>query len=237
MEGIAQQLPDLGGADLAEERDRWKDVLHWMVHKESDNTALSRICSGKDLNVRAEKNGCRAKFISGGTHDSGMASFLSSEERRILRKDHRRPGAQSQFMIFAGPRPAATSARGDKEEKDQAVDFYSLGHDAIAVELDTWGAARTVLLRRRDYFKVLMQRMTQVFAIYVAGASIFLIFTNYDSTANFYVQALEKLSGALISLMFAAGLWFFSERIAREVVERLMRSRVFQNLLWEQPVQ
>jgi hypothetical protein len=241
VEGIAHQLPDLKVPDLAEERDRWKDVLHYMVRKESDNTALSKICSGIELGIVADSNKCRAKFSDERTPDKGMASYLSSEDRRILRKDRRKPGIQSPFVIVAGQSPAANSAGLDREKKDQDFDYYSLGHDAIAVELDSWGATRTVLLHRRDYFGLIIQRLTQVFSVYLIAASLPVTFINYQSAQKLTENRLESFSIALLFFMIffiiAAFLWIFSERIAREVVERLIRNPVFRNLLWEPPVQ
>jgi hypothetical protein len=239
LDGIAQQLPDMTGVKLAEERDRWKDVLHWMVHKQSDNTALSRICSGKELSDKAVEKRCRAKFAIEEAPEKDMATFLSSEDRRILRKDPRgKSGTQSSFAIIAGPPPAdKTIPSRNKEKKEKDPDYFSLGHDAMAVELDTWGATRTVLLRRRDYFKVVMQGMTKVFALYFAGAGILPVYLVYSSEDKFGKDWFWVFTLAVILLCFAASLWVFSEKIARRAVDSLIRSPLFRNLLTNPPVQ
>jgi hypothetical protein len=220
--GIAQQRPGMAGFDLEDERDRWKDVLHSMVYKQSDNTALTRICSEQEMQVAAEKMECKADL---GT----MAKFLSKDDRRILRNDPRGQKATSKpLSIFAGmvPRNDNDAAGGSVESDTQ---YYSLGHDAIAVELDYWGSARNVIKTRQGFLKQIVEISYKAIAIYMVGIGLVVWYT---SGFRF-----EKFNLVSLGVFFAigTGTWAVSDQVARRVSRVLIRSKLFRAFLISRP--
>jgi hypothetical protein len=249
--GIAEQFPHMKEFDLEDERDRWKDVLHGMVYKQSDNTALTRICSEQELQITASKMECLADLAK-------MANFLSSGDRRILRNDPRggkttlKPlpflSSDDRGILPSDPRTkkfssdpssapvyASTQSQGDSsttcEPTEPDTQYYSLGHDAIAVELDYWGSARNVIKTRQGFLRRVVEISYKAFAVYLIGIAMVVGFVSSD--------ALDKsiLGVLLILLLFGIGMWTLSHRVARRVSGRLIRSPLFRAFLTSRPAE
>ncbi|MBR0697680.1 ATP-binding protein [Bradyrhizobium lablabi] len=231
--GIIEQFPDLKGFEFEEERDRWKDVLHAMVHKQSDNTALTLILSEYRFVEIAEEMECRA-------NPTQMAQFLSQDERRILRNDPRGQSASAKPVpIFAGTQ-LNTSEKGDERhpDTDAAPLYYSLGHDAIAVDLDFWGSARTVIKKRREFVRGWLELANKIAGGYIILIAIAIAYASIDDW-NF--RALGRLFSNPAN-MFNALLWYaflciganlfiFSKRLARHMDGIVIRSSIFKAFL------
>lgn len=218
--GIAEQSPKMKGFDLEDERDRWKDVLHWMVYKQSDNTALTRICSEAEIRMTAEKMECMADF-------GRMARFLSSDDRRILRNDPRGEKATSQpLSIFAGMQPQNDSATMESDTQ-----YYSLGHDAIAVELDYWGSARNVIKTRQGFLRRIVEISYKAAAVYVIGIALVIGYVSSDGFDKYLFGAV------FFFVVLGAGMWVMSGRIARRMSGLLIRSKLFQTFLTSRPAE
>ena len=209
------------GFDLEDERDRWKDVLHSMVYKQSDNTALTRICSEAELRTTAEKMECVAEF-------GRIAKFLSSDDRRILRNDPRGQRATSEPLpIFAGLRPQSDPGAPTELE----IQYYSLGHDAIAVELDYWGSARNVIKTRQGFRRRFVELAYKAAALYLMGIGLMFGYIGFDGSEKYLIA---------ISVFFLAlgpTAWVLSGRTARRMSGILIRSKLFQTFVTNRPAE
>ncbi|MDP1865409.1 MAG: hypothetical protein Q8L13_03555 [Bradyrhizobium sp.] len=235
--GIAEHLPAMKGFELEDERDRWKDVLHSMVYKQSDNTALTRICSEQQLLAAAQKMECLA--------DVGrMAKFLSNDDRRILRNDSRGQKTNAgPVSVFAGP-----LHKNENEDPNELTgadpQYYSLGHDAIAVELDYWGSARNVIKTRRGFLRRIIEVSAKTAAAYLILFSLFFTFATVESWNVKSIQQSLSDPPAILSLLVSAIFFFiginlaiFSKQIAQHMDGVLIRSQVFRTFLTSRPAE
>lgn len=233
QEGILQQRPDMKGFDLEDERDRWKDVLHWMVYKQSDNTALTRICSEQELEETAVSMEC---LVGVGQ----MAKYLSNDDRRILRKD---PRAQrttaAPFISGLLPR---NNSREPEDPMSENIQYFSLGHDAIAVELDFWGSARTVLKTRRGFVRRMAEFLSKAVGLYFLLLFGVVAYASYDTLSGkgkltdifaelFYREDLTIVALATVFLFAGIFLLAFAKKFARRAEGVLVRSPVFRAFL------
>jgi hypothetical protein len=223
LAGITEELPAMKGFDLEDERDRWKDVLHWMVYKQSDNTALTRICSEQQLQKTAVKMECLANL-------GKMAKFLSNDDRRILRKDPRGQKTTSKpSPIFAGAHPENDSEEAKNPTGADPL-YYSLGHDAIAVELDYWGSARNVIKTRRGFLRRSLELFSKLLAGYLLLVSfVTLYLPSFDGSA--FSKSIWRFSIPMVLFLSAVFYWFRSKQIARRMDGIVIRSKVFRGFL------
>ena len=229
--GVIEQFPDIKGFELDDERDRWKDVLHAMVHKQSDNTALTLIFSEGEVVATAVSMECQA-------YPKRMAEFLARDERRILRDDRRgQTASEKTAMIFAGVKPNNSSTETAALD-DTTPLYYSLGHDAIAVDLDFWGSARSVIKSRRQFLRNSIE-------VGIKGAGFYAVFVAaivaYVSIDNWSFKALAQLLDSpltlfntlawLALLIGGASIFIFAKQFARRLDGIAARSPVFKALL------
>jgi hypothetical protein len=226
--GITKQFGKITGFELEDERDRWKDVLHAMVYKQSDNTALTLIFSEQKLIETSLKMECQVP-------PHKMAEFLSTDDRRILRNDPRGQSPNAS-PVFAGTQTRFTQGNNEPPTNTSPL-FYSLGHDAIAVELDFWGSARGIIKNRREFLRRWIELANHAVGAYTLIIAAVIAYSSLD---DWSIKAITRLFGPsnfvnllvwLTILYVGFGLFVFSKRIARRLDGIVARSSIFKSFL------
>lgn len=140
---VERQFPGFAAPDKQEEIARWKDVLHSMVQLQSDNTAVTRICSAEQLERTAATKGCRANFEE-------MTAVLAQADHRVLREDSRLIDQGKGQAILVGLFTLSDKSVPTSSSDAAPNRYFSLGHDAIAVALSKWQATRKLDLEQRS---------------------------------------------------------------------------------------
>jgi hypothetical protein len=213
---INKQHPELTEVRREEELALWKDMLYWMIRRESDNRALTRICRDDELAAKARELKVLCDF-------DAMSKCLAHEDRRILRDDLREVVGDQTETTAPDSAPTSVEPRKGNRKKKKPRLYYSLGHDAIAVALDKWGATRNVILGRRNFTKRLIFLMTRRFGVYLTFSAAAVI------TALFFGEIInwQAVLGLLVLSGFGIALAMFAELIANRVIGRLIGDRFF----------
>jgi branched-subunit amino acid ABC-type transport system permease component len=79
--------------------------------------------------------------------------------------------------------------------------------------------------------------LTGIFALYFAVAGAVTSYLVFFSQEELGTERIWLGVGAPIAFALAAGLWAFSERIAHQFIESLIRNPLFRKLVTSPPVQ
>jgi tetratricopeptide (TPR) repeat protein len=202
-ERIQDSLKNCNRQTREGERESWKNLLHSLVLKPGTGSSQTNIVPESVLRTNAEEFGCTVDF-------SMMAQYLVNNDQRILRRDRR----------------AVT--RGGKEDEPSTF-RYSLGGDAIAIELRKWRDDRRRIRNALNDIGEDIINVSRKTAVALLGAGVFaLLFVVGDETwrsawiwlaiaviltAALVLLAARRPIGAFLSLRIGNMAWF--QRVMR----------------------
>ena len=198
-EGIARCFAHRYQNEHDREQASWKELLHSFRITAPRGETLTDTVPVSELRARAHDLGCKGDF-------SKMTQHLAAEDQRILREDRR----------------TVAEARGEHEP---SISYYSLGHDALTLELRKWQEDERTFMEKRNYLDEKIKQISVAAGKVLWGVGFIVLVVVLGRGIGawiWWLVAALLIAGSMLSLA--------PTRVAKSLTQRIADTDFFRSL-------